>query len=306
MFTIAGRPAANVSNSLLGELVASTGHVLEEGQAGARSGPPARRPPPCPRRAGELDVRRRGPLELGAPLAVAHQHEGHVGEQPRRLDRGRQVVGLAHRAEVADDEAVAGGGGAGRNRSRSEAFGHQHDLPGRHAGRRSRRPGSPARARSPGERVDRPAARASVRRAAAAGCASAPIWIGASGQRSRTSKTSGARQRARGGERRQRDRERRRGRVDHVRARAAQRRRGGADREAPERQHALAVAGRGGAHVVGVGARARPRRRCRRPSCGPCRRLPSAPGAHSRRSGARTRTTACHPTPARVMKNWCR
>ena len=84
MFTIAGRPAAKVSNSLFGELVASTGtslknvrQALEAAASSATSSLPAAGP-------GKLTFGRRRALQLGAPLAVAHQHELHVLEQAAR------------------------------------------------------------------------------------------------------------------------------------------------------------------------------------------------------------------------------
>ena len=55
-------------------------------------------------------------------------------------------------------------------------------------------------------------------------------------------------------ERGQRHRERRRGGVDHVGSRAAQRGERGAERKAPEGEHATGVRERGRLHVVGVGA----------------------------------------------------
>ena len=75
MFTIAGRPAANVSKSLFGRVRGEHRHVLEEREAGARLARPA-----APRRAfgaGSGTPRSAGAvaLELRAALAVAHQHE---------------------------------------------------------------------------------------------------------------------------------------------------------------------------------------------------------------------------------------
>ena len=172
MFTIAGRPAANVSNSLFGELVASTGTSLKMvrqasergGQRGhlllARGGP------------REHDVgRRRGARARRRRLPSPSSTKRHVGQQPRRLDRLGQVVGLAHRAEVADrrTRSPAGGSGVGLEQVEVGGVRHQHHLSRRHAGGDHAVADAGRERDHPRGRAGRPAARAPAPGAASRG-----------------------------------------------------------------------------------------------------------------------------------------
>ena len=134
------RPAANVSNSLFGELVASTGTSLNivrhASEAAASRAADSLSPP-----GSSSTLPSASPahlvLDRRPALALALEHERHavlaaLAQQRRGLHHLGQVVGLAHRAEVGRHERVAParaaarrspGSTSGENRSRSEALG---------------------------------------------------------------------------------------------------------------------------------------------------------------------------------------
>ena len=132
VFTIAARPAAKVSNSLLGELVASTGtslkivmHASEAAASLAADGLSPAGSSTHVRQPAAAHVL----LDRATPLALALQHEGHAvlaafAQDRRRLHHLRQVVRLAHGAEVGAEERILRGpaaraGRRGRRRART-------------------------------------------------------------------------------------------------------------------------------------------------------------------------------------------
>ena len=286
MFTIAGRPAANVSKSLFGEFVASTGtslksvrqaldsdasrrHVALAAAAEARrsaapSAPARRRRLPSPM-STKLTSGSRLAASTAAVQVVRLSHRPEVGDLERPL--GRRGVEEVEVGRVRHEHRPPGG-------KRGLDPGRQRDQPRAPRVRQAlERPGEPAR-----ERV---AERAHLDRRLRPQVAHLEHERGAPAERRR--------------ERRQRHRERRRGRIDHVRPRAAQRgpgrprarsgRRPPCGRRSTSTSRACSPRTR----------RARPRPRCR-PGFGcPRLRLPSAPRGPAPRSGARTRTSACRP-----------
>ena len=139
-------PGGEGVEQLVGRVGGQHRHVLEERQAGARARRPARPPPPC-RAPGPGNARWRAPRSSSARrLPSPISTKATSGSSARRLDRRGQVVGLAHRAEVAHAEAL----GRGRGPEQVEVGGvrHQRHLLGGRARRRPRRRGCRARGRS--------------------------------------------------------------------------------------------------------------------------------------------------------------
>jgi hypothetical protein len=186
MFTIAGRPAANVSKSLFGEFVASTGTSLKSVRQAADSPASLATSAFVPSRKATFGgaARSSSSRRLPSPMST-NDTSGRSRAAPTAAVRS-----FASPIAPKYDTRNVSRGVEGSNRSRSAAFGTRADFS---AGRHSRIPGDSAITRALRAYTKRSTARA---RCCASGLRSTPIWIGASGQRSRTSNTSGARQRA--------------------------------------------------------------------------------------------------------------
>ena len=264
-FTIAGRPAAKVSNSLLGELVASTGTSLKIVRHASDAA--ARRATVVLSGVGSRNT------TLSAPSARASRSSSArclppprstkvtpVHERRGAHDLG-EVVGLAEGAEVAAHEAVPEpepgtlGVAVERRGEQLQVGGvrHQHDPLRVHAGRRhavadARRERDHACAAAVHEALERAgqAPRERIAQRAHLDRGLRPQVAHLEHERRAVA--------GRGQQGRQRDRERRRGGVDHVGTRPAQRVQRGGHGKAREGQHPARVGGGGGAHVVGVAA----------------------------------------------------
>ena len=263
MFTIAGRPAANVSKSLLGEFVASTGTSLKivrqapEAAASSAtellSGTGSRNTTlSAPRsRASRSSAARRFPppritnVSRSSSGAAARPGRGRWPRRWRRSSRTRS--GCRGRDGRARSRSCAW-----ENSSRSEAFGTSSTRSGSTpaAATPSRMPGDSATTRARGgtrgARARGPAARQRIAQRAHLDRGLGPQVAHLEHERRSVA--------SRGQQRGQRDRERWRGGVDHVGTRSAQcvQRRG--DGKPPERQHPARIRRGRGAHVVGIPA----------------------------------------------------
>ena len=239
-------PGGERVEQLVGRVGGEHGHVLEERQADDDSA--ASRATSAFVPSAKLHVRRRGALELGAALAVAHQHEAHVLQAPsppRSRARGRWPRPSC-RSTPPGTRRRAAPGRTGRGRP-SSARAHARGR----AASAAWMPGDSATIRVLRAYTKRSSARASALRERVA--QRAHLDRGLRPEVAHLEHERGAPAR-RSGERRKRHRERGRGGVDHVGARPAQRGERGAEREAREREHPSGVRERRRAHVVGVRA----------------------------------------------------